>query len=360
VSRSSFFDGISPNIKYCINDEETDFILFNNKKKSNCSDICFKKNIIFDPINNKCIDSCSKEENKYKYNDICYNVCPENTFIIANNTDKNNLNKKKCYDKTPEGYYLDLKNQSFKKCFDNCKNCYGEGNDTNNNCKECISSYILLNESKYNNNCYKKCDYFYYFDESNKFYCNETCPEQYNKIIIKKNKCIDKCKNDDIYLYEYNNTCYDKCPNNTYILKDNEDYFSHEREVFDKFINEIKDGLTYCNTTIADATHLNEASRNKLLRRLGSSLKNIKVIAIVINPSLKTILTQNAQREGRKFVPEDQVKKMYYSFKKPSLDEGFDEIWIYKGNHQYEIIQKFDNFIYDGMKFAIDFKKEVD
>jgi len=89
VTKSYFFDGVSPNIKYCINDEETDFILFNNKKKSNCSDICLKKNIIYDPINNTCIDSCSKDENKYKYNDICYNECPINTFIIDNNTDIN-------------------------------------------------------------------------------------------------------------------------------------------------------------------------------------------------------------------------------------------------------------------------------
>lgn len=144
------------------------------------------------------------------------------------------------------------------------------------------------------------------------------------------------------------------------MLKDDEDYFAHENEVYNKFIKEIKDGLKNCDTTIADATHLNIASRTKLFRSLGTSLKNINVIAIVIKPSLQTCLTQNEMREGRSLVPRDQVRRMYYSFDMPSLDEGFDEIWIYKGNHQYEIIQKFDNFIYDGMKFTIDFKKEVD
>ena len=39
--------------------------------------------------------------------------------------------------------------------------------------------------------------------------------------MINKSKCIDECKNDDIYRYEYNNTCYEKCPNETYKLKDN-------------------------------------------------------------------------------------------------------------------------------------------
>ena len=38
-----------------------------------------------------------------------------------------------------------------------------------------------------------------------------------HKFIIQKNKCIDKCENDDIYKYEYNNICYSYCPNETYI-----------------------------------------------------------------------------------------------------------------------------------------------
>ena len=116
------------------------------------------------------------------------------------------------------------------------------------------------------------------------------------------------------------------------ILKDNEDYFSHENEVYNKFIEEIKDGLENCNTTIADATHLNVASRTKLFRSLGKSLKGIRVKAIVIRPSLDTCLTQNEMREGRSRVPKDQLCKMYYSFSMPSLNEGFDEIWKYTGD----------------------------
>lgn len=114
------------------------------------------------------------------------------------------------------------------------------------------------------------------------------------------------------------------------MLKDDEDYFAHENEVYNKFIEEIKDGLKYCDTTIADATHLNIASRTKLLRSLGKSLKGIKVVAVVIRPSLQITLTQNEMREGRSLVPRDQVRRMYYQFTMPTLDEGFDEIWKYK------------------------------
>ena len=116
------------------------------------------------------------------------------------------------------------------------------------------------------------------------------------------------------------------------ILKDDEDYFSHENEVYNKFIEEIKDGLENCDTTIADATHLNIASRTKFLRSLGTSLKNIKVIAVVIKPSLQTCLTQNEMREGHSRVPRGQVRRMYYQFTMPTLDEGFDEIWKYTGD----------------------------
>ena len=49
---------------------------------------------------------------------------------------------------------------------------------------------------------------------------NFTCPKENKNIIIEKKKCINKCKNDDIYKYEYNNTCYKQCPNGTY-YKDN-------------------------------------------------------------------------------------------------------------------------------------------
>lgn len=126
------------------------------------------------------------------------------------------------------------------------------------------------------------------------------------------------------------------------IIGEDEDYFSHENEVYNKFIKEIKDGLSNYDIVFADATHINEASRAKLLRSLGKSLNNVKVIAIVIKPSLQVTLAQNAQREGRKFVPVSQIRRMNYSFNKPTLEEGFDEIWTYK-NFKYEIETKEDN-----------------
>ena len=112
------------------------------------------------------------------------------------------------------------------------------------------------------------------------------------------------------------------------LVKEEEEYFSKEKEVFNKFIKEIKDGLDGGFNVYADATHINEASRTKLLRALGSSLKGIKVEAIVIKPPFDIIEQQNAQRTGREFVPLSAIRRMNYQFTMPTCEEGFNKVWI--------------------------------
>ena len=43
--------------------------------------------------------------------------------------------------------------------------------------------------------------------------CENVCFSETKKIIIEKNKCIDKCINDENYTYEYNGICIKSCPN---------------------------------------------------------------------------------------------------------------------------------------------------
>ena len=134
---------------------------------------------------------------------------------------------------TQDGYFLDLDNSIYKKCYDTCNKCIIGGNETNNNCIECKSNYKLYINIMNISNCYEECKYNYYFNESNYFQCIETCPEKYPKLIKDKNKCIDECKKDNEAKYEYNNTCYKKCPNDTYILEDKGDFLC---------LNETPDG----------------------------------------------------------------------------------------------------------------------
>ena len=89
----------------------------------------------------------------------------------------------------------------------------------------------------YDDNCYKICPYYYYFNENNEHFCteNENCSVIYDKLVIDKNKCIDKCENDKIYIYEYDKICYEKCPNGT-IFDENEKICLERKKYHNKFI----------------------------------------------------------------------------------------------------------------------------
>ena len=257
VNKNSAFDWISENVKYCINDTETKNYLLGNYTISICSDTCYNEsNLKGDSINYKCIESCQIIQYDYEYNSICYEKCPRGTllngrlckdFKCINNEDHYCGSYYYCYCgiyygydycccsyycnyHDPEGYYLDSDDGIYKKCYKNCKFCNGKGNETINNCKECISDYTFLNETKNKTNCYKKCDYYYYY-ESDKYHCTDNlkCPENYSKLIENQKICIDKCINDDIYKYEYNNNCYQICPGETYIIDDKHDNICYNK-----------------------------------------------------------------------------------------------------------------------------------
>ena len=246
------FKGISPYVKFCINDIDTQNFLLTDGKISECSNKCFQTNIKIDIINKTCVESCLINGYEYEYNNICSKECPKGTLINDHKCEDNKCIENKqesleCFNETPIGYYLDIKDNIFKKCFENCKICFSEGNETINNCYKCKHNFTFLNESKYENNCYEKCNYFYYFDKFNKYNCSKTCPEEY-KLIINKNKCIDSCKNDDIYRYEYNNSCYQDCPNGT--ITDKNNYTCYD------FMNIETTNINEINTTVILSTNI--------------------------------------------------------------------------------------------------------
>ena len=228
------------NIKICIEDENSFSLLKKQKNESNfnCSDICFQENIKIDLKQNRCVDYCYNYEFKYEYNNFCYEICPNATYLSNNNNYS-------CLDKKINGiYYYDNNFHLYKECFNTCKICNEEGNEKNNNCIECKSGFIFLNDSIYNNNCYKNCEYFYYFDDLNNHKCTKDyiCPEKYNKLINNKKKCIDDCSKDNIFKYNYNNICYEKCPNGT--RESNYICFDYETTEEDKNIKILQEFIT--------------------------------------------------------------------------------------------------------------------
>jgi len=101
------------------------------------------------------------------------------------------------------------------------------------------------------------------------------------------------------------------------------DYFSHEDEVWAEFVNKIVDALNAGKDVIADATHLSKGSRRKLLNAVLPRLENKpNIIALYFDVPLDVCLERNAQRTGRAFVPEDQIRNMYANLTQPDETEG--------------------------------------
>ena len=107
-------------------------------------------------------------------------------------------------------------------------------------------------------------------------------------------------------------------------LKEGEEDFSHENAVFEQFIEEIIWGLEMDKTVIADATHLNEASRKKVLDKVRKFADETE--AIVMDVHLITALERNDKREGLARVPRGVVRRMYFQMQAPTKEEGFNKI----------------------------------
>lgn len=108
-------------------------------------------------------------------------------------------------------------------------------------------------------------------------------------------------------------------------LSEKDEYFANEQEVWKEYIETLKVFLTdnrYENV-IADATHLNPRSRDKVLNALADVLNEIDIYLLWVNVSLETALERNAQRKGRALVPESAIRNMYRNLESPIPREGF-------------------------------------
>lgn len=102
------------------------------------------------------------------------------------------------------------------------------------------------------------------------------------------------------------------------MLGNDEEYFKYEGKVYSIFLKQIQGSLNRGEDVIADATHLNWASRNKLIEHL--YLENVNVNCVVFKTDLETCLERNAMREGRACVPETVIRNMRKSFTHPLSD----------------------------------------
>ena len=112
------------------------------------------------------------------------------------------------------------------------------------------------------------------------------------------------------------------------IVREDEDYFSHEDDVFDTFINYINQTLENpeIEYVFVDATHINYRSRHKTISRI--HMKNVGELNCVcfITP-LASCLDRNGKRSGRERVPDAAVANMFNSFNLPTEKEKFNHVF---------------------------------
>lgn len=109
-------------------------------------------------------------------------------------------------------------------------------------------------------------------------------------------------------------------------LRENENiqYFDKEKEVWKEYVDTIQKYLDEkINFIVADATQLNQKSRNKLLDSL--NLEDVKIIPFSFEFSLKTCLDRNELRKNDKlaYVPKGVIRRMNEQFEKPTFSEKY-------------------------------------
>ena len=108
------------------------------------------------------------------------------------------------------------------------------------------------------------------------------------------------------------------------LISEHEQYFSKEKQVFKTFVNKINQAVNSGYDVIADATHLNQASRSKLFNNLRIDKSKTKVIGIVMRTPLDECIRRNNLRAGtRACVPEYELFNMYNAFQMPLYNEHY-------------------------------------
>jgi predicted kinase len=117
------------------------------------------------------------------------------------------------------------------------------------------------------------------------------------------------------------------------LLKDDDDYFAREEEVFKQFVQTVNQHIENGDNVIIDATHISKKSRKKVLSRLArpTLLPLSDIYCIYMKTPFGTILNRNRLREGRAYVPEDAICSMSQAFEMPELNEGFTKIITIEG-----------------------------
>ena len=191
----------------------TDYKKFIKEGNDNGYYNCYKQNIDevrgyylgSDGIYHKCDNSC------YSCNkaDTC-EICQEGYYFKLDKINGQTLNDI-CYNTRPDIYFLDsyglnfngkIINYVYKKCYERCSSCFGQGNEKENKCINCITDYIKYpyDLTKCNIDINDKCQYYWQINEyNNNIECADKCSgfivhENLYEPDINKPQCVKDCQ----------------------------------------------------------------------------------------------------------------------------------------------------------------------
>ena len=150
------------------------------------------------------IPKCNKDEGYYPVNYNLKNKMP-------------NYKYKECFNEEtkPINFFFNKETEEYEPCYETCRTCNYKGNATINNCTTCDFDGIFR-PGENSTNCVKECKYRYYITPYGQYKCtkDKECTSEASLYIREKDKCINECKLDDTYIYQYNGECIKECPEN--------------------------------------------------------------------------------------------------------------------------------------------------
>lgn len=116
------------------------------------------------------------------------------------------------------------------------------------------------------------------------------------------------------------------------MIKEEDDYFAKEKQVFGEYVRRICESLkdTYTVNTIADATHLNKISRDKLINAIYRMCPELdfNIVMVYFDIPVEVCIFRNNKRSGRARVPENVIKNMYATLEFPKCRKDLIRVEI--------------------------------
>ena len=195
----------------------------------------------------KCYERCKKCERRGDNNDHKCTECSNGYYLLENT--------QFCYQSINDlpsiNYFLDIENNIFKKCHDNCKKCEKLGNNDENYCTECKEGFYLI-ENDNKGNCYNTFpDINYYFDNNMYKKCYRTCKTCTQGFEIIDNKIKHNCFTCIENSFKLEN---DEFPNNCYLISELGDNY---HQIDDNNINKCDISCINDNQNIPDEQFYN-------------------------------------------------------------------------------------------------------